>query len=62
MVLGQTNGLAIYVPTAAALVLGGYEVRGASMANGWPLLRLECEEIVREAGLNVLQSLWDSYR
>ena len=39
-----------------------HEVQGASRANGRPPPRVEGEEIVEEAGLNVLQELWDSYR
>ena len=43
-------------------VLRRHEVQGASRPNGWPPLRLQCEEAVREAGLYVLQELWESYR
>ncbi len=58
MVFGYTNGCEDYVPTAEALLLGGYEVQGAPKLYGWPGLRPECERIVKETALAVLDDLW----
>lgn len=60
MVLGYTNICADYVPTADALVLGGYEPEGAAKLYGWPRLTLDCERLVKEAGLHLLNELHDA--
>ena len=62
MVFGYANGCADYVPTADAFALGGYEVLGGPQAYGMPALKPDCEAIVKNAGLTVLESLWNSYQ
>jgi len=60
MVFGYTNVCADYVPTAEALLLGGYEVQGAPRLYGWPSLTPACERLVKDAGISVLQRLQPS--
>jgi hypothetical protein len=61
MVFGYTNGCADYIPTAEAFQLGGYEVQGAPKYYGWPDLEPECEQLVKETALSVLNELWRGY-
>ena len=58
MVFAYTNGCGDYVPTADAFTLGGYEVRIAHKHYGWPELQPDCDRIVRETGLAVLEELF----
>ena len=57
MVMGYTNGCADYIPTAEAFLAGGYETMLAPKLYGCTSLTLECESIVKETGLQVLQQL-----
>jgi hypothetical protein len=58
MVFAYTKGCGDYVPTADAFTLGGYEVRIAHKHYCWPELKPDCDRIVRETGLAVLEELF----
>ncbi len=57
LVFGYTNGCVDYIPTAEALLLGGYEVQGGPKYYGQPPLKADCEAIILEAALNALEQL-----
>jgi hypothetical protein len=55
--LAYTNGCIGYVPTAAAYPDGGYEVDGAFKYYGTLMIGPDCERLIREATLDLLEGL-----
>ncbi|MSS70898.1 MAG: hypothetical protein EXS64_05350 [Candidatus Latescibacteria bacterium] len=55
--LGYTNGCIGYVPMAAAYPEGGYEVSGAFRYYGTLMIAPDCERLIREATLDLLEGL-----
>lgn len=55
--LGYTNGCIGYVPTAAAYPEGGYEVTGAFRYYGTLMIAPDCERLIREATLDLLEGV-----
>jgi len=53
--LGYSNGCIGYVPTAAAYPLGGYEVETAYRYYGTLMLQPDCERLIQEATLQLLE-------
>jgi hypothetical protein len=58
LVLGYTNGLIGYLPTAAAFPQGGYEVDGAHKYFGTLMVTEEAERRTSEAAGQLLGGLW----
>jgi neutral ceramidase len=55
--LGYTNGCIGYVPTASAYPEGGYEVNGAFHYYGTLMIGPECEGMIRETTVDLLNGL-----
>jgi len=58
LVLGYSNGLIGYLPTAAAFPYGGYEVDGAHKWFGTLMVTADAERLTTEAALRLLDTLW----
>jgi hypothetical protein len=58
LVMGYTNGLIGYLPTAAAFPYGGYEVDGAHKWFGTLMVTADAERLTTEASLRLLAGLW----
>ncbi len=54
LVLGYTNGVLNYVPTAADYELGGYEVSDAYVYYNSLMFASDCEKLIREAAYDLL--------
>ena len=61
IVLAYTNGSSSYIPTAEALFLGGYEPGYAQVVYGQPFLTPECDRIIKEESIELLNELWENY-
>lgn len=56
-VLGVTNGCPAYIPTAAEMPFGGYEVQDSMRFYGTTQLAPACEQTILDAAAGVLQEL-----
>jgi neutral ceramidase len=62
IVLGFTNGVRGYIPSAEAFFLGGYEPLGAQQVYGQPyLLMPACEKVIKTQSMELLNKLWKKY-
>ncbi|GAG49700.1 unnamed protein product, partial [marine sediment metagenome] len=56
-VLGTTNGCVSYLPTAAEIPFGGYEVDGSMQYYMQLWLKPECEQVVLDEAEKLLKGL-----
>jgi hypothetical protein len=59
IVLGYSNGCIGYIPTEEAYAEGGYEVDSAYRYYGTLMIAAESDRMIREAGMSLLQGLWE---
>lgn len=58
IVLGYTNGVKSYIPSAEAFFLNGYEPVGAQIVYGQPYLTPACDKIIKTESMELLNELW----